>query len=37
VFDFMSQDRIYQEMTAIVEANKKAGQPPPAEEVKAAA
>jgi len=37
VFDFMSQDRIYQEMTAIVEANKKAGQPPPAEEVKVAA
>jgi hypothetical protein len=27
VFDFMSQDRIYQEMSAIVEANKKAGQP----------
>jgi hypothetical protein len=27
VFDFMSQDRIYQEMHAIVEQNKKAGQP----------
>jgi len=37
VFDFMSQDRIYQEMTAIVEANKKAGQPPPAPEAQVAA
>lgn len=27
VFDFMSQDRIYQEMSAIVEQNKRAGQP----------
>ena len=27
VFDFMSRDRIYQEMHAIVEQNKKAGQP----------
>jgi len=41
VFDFMSQDRIYQEMSAIVEANKKAGQPQepaaPAAEAPAAA
>ena len=41
VFDFMSQDRIYQEMSAIVEQNKRAGQPqtapPPAQEPQAAA
>jgi hypothetical protein len=41
VFDFMSQDRIYQEMSAIVEQNKRAGQPQepvaPAAEAPAAA
>ena len=38
VFDFMSQDRIYQEMTAIVEQNKRAGQPqtPPPPQAEAA-